>query len=262
MCKLKSSHLYAIFSLWINNPLKALLYFSVHNDIQHYQIQWVLERLLITRNILGFAIKSIKRDNFHAPLAALGHTYKWWIYVWTGFFSFHTTQPTIQDISALDAVEEFLHLFVNTNEIVLILWSVIKYLSPVLGVVLEEFIFQTWRFEYQEHEIYFVTEALCYVTDKMPQGRGKWWGGGVYLTQCVFVSREEKDAQAWRRRLICQHNFFVIICCCPDWPQLPNDRSLSMPVIHPEAMKWVSMACSLVYLSQRAAWSCYSVRFT
>lgn len=122
MCKLKSSHLYAIFSLWINNPLKALLYFSVHNDIQHYQIQWVLERLLITRNILGFAIKSIKRDNFHAPLAALGHTYKWWIYVWTGFFSFHTTQPTIQDISALDAVEEFLHLFVNTYEIVLILW--------------------------------------------------------------------------------------------------------------------------------------------
>ncbi len=78
---------------------------------------------------------------------------------WTGFFTHHTAEDSGHMSSAFS--------------IRLGLWSVLTDLSPVLGGVFEEFIFKTCSFEYQKNRRYFVTVALCHVTDKMPQGREK-----------------------------------------------------------------------------------------
>lgn len=141
------------------------MYCSAHKDIQPNQIQWILGRLLITGiswDLLTHecsTIKSTRHDNFHAPFHRQGcglHTNGLFM-GWAGFFTHHTAKDS-EHISSASSIRVGL-------------WSVLTDLSPVLGGVFEEFIFKICSFEYQKR--YFVTVALCHVTDKMPQGRQK-----------------------------------------------------------------------------------------
>lgn len=109
--------------------------------------------------------------------------------------------------------------------------SVLTDLSPVLGGG------SVWRINFQENQSYYVMSLTrCHREGKISQ-----WA--VY----VFVSTEEKDTQALRERLACQHDSIMIVCCGPDWPvtKWRKPANVCLPRIHQ---------------SQRSAWCCNSFR--
>ncbi len=208
------------------------MYCSAHKDIQPNQIQWILGRLLIPGNILEFINTWMQHYKINkawqllcsVSQAGLWLTYKWSVYGLDWLFHsphsrrFRTYEQRIQ---------------YKTRSLV----CPNRFESSSGG--------SFWRIHFQDMSFWISKKSKILCDSGLVSrhwqnatGKGKISHWGVYATQHVFVSWEEKGAQAWRGRLVCQQNFIKIVCCCQDWPQLPNDVSRPMSAIHPESLLW------------------------